>query len=57
MAKFKVIKTPLTDLKAKKRLKIGDVLDRTIKEVEEFEAVNGKGYLERVEEEAPKKKK
>lgn len=57
MAKFKVIKTPLTDLKAKKRLKIGDVLDRTIKEVEEFEAENGKGYLERVEEEAPKKKK
>ena len=57
MAKFKVTKVPLTDFKANKRLKLGDVIDRTIKEVEEFESENGKGYLERVEEEAPKKKK
>ena len=55
MAKYKVTKVPLMDIETKKPLKIGDVLERTVKDVEEFEKVNGKGYLERLEEKTPKK--
>lgn len=55
MARYKVTKVPLTNLETKKPLKLGDVLERAVKDVEEFEKVNGKGYLERLEEKTPKK--
>ena len=48
MAKFKVLK-PLPDLQTGKLLQVGDVIERTVKEVELFEKDN-KGYLERVTE-------
>ena len=55
MAKYKVTKVPLTDLQTKKRLAIGDIVERNVKDVEAFEKANGKGYLKRVEEKTPKK--
>ena len=48
MAKFKVLK-PLMDLQTRRPLQVGDVIERTVKEVELFEK-DKKGYLERVAE-------
>ena len=56
MALYKVKKVPLKDLSKNKQLEIGDVIERNVKDVEQFEKKFGKEYLERVEE-APKKKK
>ena len=56
MALYKVTKVPLKDLNENKQLEIGDVIERNVKDVEQFEKKFGKDYLERVEE-APKKKK
>lgn len=47
--KFRVLKVPLTDTKANKALVVGDIIDRTAKEIEEFEKKHGQGYLEKVE--------
>lgn len=47
--KFKVLRVPLTDTKANKALVIGDVIERTAKEIEEFEKKYGQGYLEKIE--------
>lgn len=55
MAKYKVIKVPLNDNEEDKPLKLGDVIERKVKEVEVFEKKFGKDYLERVEEESNKK--
>ena len=49
MAKFKVTKTPLKDSKTKRRFELGEVIDRTLKQVAEFEKEHGTGYLERVD--------
>ena len=56
MALYKVTKVPLKDLNENKQLEIGDVIERNVKDVEQFEKKFGEHYLERVEE-APKKKK
>ena len=56
MALYKVKKVPLKDLKEDKQLQIDDVIERNVKDVEQFEKKFGKEYLERVEE-TPKKKK
>ncbi len=48
MAKFKVLK-PLMDLQTGRPLQVGDVIERTVKEVELFEKSN-EGYLKRVAE-------
>lgn len=48
MAKFKVLK-PLLDLQTGRPLQVGDVIERTVKEVELFEKDN-EGYLKRVTE-------
>lgn len=55
MAKYKVTRVPLNDNEKDKPLKIGDVIERKVKEVESFEKKFGGGYLERVEEESKKK--
>ena len=56
MALYKVKKVPLKDLSKNKQLEIGDVIERNVKDVEQFEKKFDKEYLERVEE-TPKKKK
>lgn len=54
MAKYKVKKTPLTDNKKKEPLKVGDVIERNVKDVESFENKFGKEYLERVDDKEEK---
>lgn len=49
MAKFKV-KKQLKNKKTGEPIKVGTVIDRLVKEVDEFEKVHGKDYLERVKE-------
>ena len=49
MAKYKVLK-PIRDLKQDKMLEVGDVVELTVKRVEESEKAFGTGYLERIEE-------
>ncbi|WPC08006.1 hypothetical protein [Globicatella sp. PHS-GS-PNBC-21-1553] len=54
MAKFKVLKE-LNNAKGKGKLKVGDIIERTVAEVEVFEKTWGKDYVERVVEPKPKK--
>lgn len=49
MAEYKVIKTPFRDLKEDKQLKKGDVITRTVKEIDKFEKKYGTDYLERID--------
>lgn len=59
MALYKVTKTPLKNLDTNQMLKQGDVIDRKVKDVEEFEKKHGDSYLQRVDEkqEPPVKEK
>lgn len=54
MALYKVKKVPLQDLEKNKSLKVGDVIERTVKDVDEFEKKFGNEYLERVKEDKKK---
>lgn len=49
MAEYRVKKVPLRDLKEDKPLKKGDVITRTVKEIEKFEKERGNDYLERID--------
>ena len=49
MAEYRVKKVPLRDLKEDEPLKKGDVITRTVKEIDEFEKNNGTDYLERID--------
>lgn len=49
MAEYEVKKTPLQDLVEEKPLKKGDVITRTVKEIEKFEKKYGTDYLERID--------
>lgn len=54
MALYKVKKTPLKDNTKKEPLKVGDIIERTVKDVKAFENKFGKEYLERVDDKEEK---
>ncbi|AAU85088.1 hypothetical protein BCBBV1cgp41 [Bacillus phage BCASJ1c] len=49
MAKYKVTKVPLNDKNTGKPLKKGDVVERLVKEMDEFEGKHGTEYFERID--------
>ena len=49
MAEYEVKKTPLRDLVEEKPLEKGDVITRTVKEIDKFEKKYGTDYLERID--------
>ncbi|MCM3618746.1 hypothetical protein M3936_14235 [Sutcliffiella horikoshii] len=54
MAKYKVIKVPLNDKNTGKPLKKGDVVERLVKEMDEFEGKYGTEYFERIDKKEDK---
>lgn len=51
MAKFKVLK-PIRDKEQDKMLKVGEVVELTVKRVDEAHKRHGEGYFKRINEEA-----
>lgn len=48
MAQYKVLK-PIKDIEKDKMLEVGDVVELTVKRVEDSEKKHGTGFLERID--------